>query len=133
MRRPMRHAEFLARSLSRGTWISRNWTVEEVIDFVGAHLGMGDGRSGLGEGARHCFGRPLETLTIDEVALLLAVARSAKGYDPVCRPDSALRGRSDVLERMRSGGLIDDDALRRATAVPIRVLPSCAATRPGAS
>jgi membrane peptidoglycan carboxypeptidase len=121
----MRHTEFLARSLSLSTWISRNWPVEEVLDFAGAHLWMGPGGHGLEAGARHFFGRPLEALTIEDLALLLAVARSPRAYDPACRPDAALRGRSDVLERMRSAGLIDDNALRRAKAASVRVLPVC--------
>lgn len=121
----MRQVEFTARSMALATWVSRHWTIEEVIDAIGSQAWLGTAGNGLEAGAQHYWGRPLDALAAHEVATLMTVLRSPRYYDPACWPERALSGRALALEKMRRAGVIDEKAFRQAMASPMRVLPVC--------
>lgn len=121
----MRTREFMTRSLAVSTWLSRHWTIQELLDAYADTAYIGDDRHGFEAGARHYWGRPLDALAPHEVATLIAVSDYARLYDPACRPERALRMRATVLERMLDAKVIDDAAFRQATAAPLRVVPTC--------
>ena len=121
----MKQLEFTARSMALATWVSRHWTIEEVIDSVGSQAWMGAAGYGFEAGAQHYWGRPLDALAAHEVATLMTVMRSPRSLDPACWPERALDGRASALVKMRRASVIDEDAFRQAMAAPMRVLPTC--------
>jgi hypothetical protein len=125
LRRRMRQIEFTTRSVALATWVSRHWSIEDVLDSVGAHAWMGDAGEGFEAAGWYYWRRPIHELAPHEVATLLAVVRSPRTFDPVCRPDRVSAAREDALERMRAAGLIDENAFERAIDTPLRVLPEC--------
>ncbi|HET9317551.1 MAG TPA: transglycosylase domain-containing protein, partial [Vicinamibacteria bacterium] len=125
--------EFMKRSVALSTWLSRHWTIEDLLDAYADTAWMGEDRRGFEAGAQYYWGRALDALAPHEIATLIAVSDYARPDDPACRPDRALRMREAVLESMLDARVIDDAAFRQATAAPLRVVPTCPSTRSGPS
>lgn len=81
-------------------------------------LGQDGGRAihGFGLASEFYFGRPLEELAPEQIALLVGMVKGASYYNPRRHPDRALARRNVVLGVMAEQGLIDEaklDALRQ--------------------
>ena len=78
------------------------------------YLGQHGSRSihGFGTAAEYYFGRPLQELRNDQIALLVALVKGASYYNPYRHPDRALKRRNLVLYLM--GQLkYDDDSIMK--------------------
>ena len=81
------------------------------------YLGQ-DGRRaihGFGLASEFYFGKALKNLSIDEMAIMIAMVKGASYYNPNRNPDNALQRRNIVLNSMRLAGLIS--AQQQATLV----------------
>jgi penicillin-binding protein 1B len=70
--------------------------------------------------AQHYFGRPLNELTLPELATLAGLSRGASYYNPLRYPERATERRNVVLGRMRTQGFItpeEFESARNATMV----------------
>jgi penicillin-binding protein 1B len=76
---------------------------------------------GVGEAARLYFGKKARDLTLAESALLAAIIQSPNGLSPYRNAEGALERRNLVLSLMRRQGRIDEKALARAQAEPLRL------------
>lgn len=76
---------------------------------------------GVAAGAEFWFGRRLEDLDPEHVALLVGMIRGPSYYDPRRHPERARARRDFALAQMHATGLIDDAAYRRALAAPLGV------------
>lgn len=79
---------------------------------------------GLAAGAEFWFGRRLEDLDTEHVALLVGMVRGPSYYDPRRHPERAKERRDFVLANMRETGLIDQAAHDRAVKAPLGVTDS---------
>ncbi len=64
--------------------------------------------------AQHYFGRPLQELTLPELATLAGMARGASYYNPLRNPERATERRNVVLGRMRTQDFITPEELASA-------------------
>ena len=76
---------------------------------------------GVAAGAEFWFGRWLEELDTEHVALLVGMIRGPSYYDPRRHPDRARERRDFALAQMHATGLIVDEEYRRALAAPLGV------------
>ncbi|KLI99613.1 penicillin-binding protein 1B [Luteimonas sp. FCS-9] len=76
---------------------------------------------GVAAGAEFWFGRRLDDLETEQVALLVGIIRGPSYYDPRRQPERAQARRDFVLGKMRESGLIDQAAYDRALARPLGV------------
>ena len=76
---------------------------------------------GVGAAAEHWFGRPVETLSLHESALLAGMLRGPSLYSPRRDPEVARARRNRVLARMQEVGTLSPDALAAAVARPLGV------------
>ncbi len=88
-------------------------------------LGQSGARAihGFGLAAEFYFQRPLRELELDQLALLVGLARGASYYDPRRFPERALARRNLVLDRMQREALARADDVAAAKAKPLRVTP----------
>ena len=92
------------------------------------HLGQQGNRAihGFALAARYYFGRPLEELSLDELATLAGLSRGASYYNPLRYPERATERRNVVLTRMHDQGFISAqqwDEARTAT-LEVRTQPA---------
>ncbi len=81
------------------------------------------GIAGVAEASRRFFGVPVDSLTLDQAALLVGVIPAPNLYSPLRRPANALRRRDLVLRDMVGTGAIDAATAAAAAARPLRLDP----------
>lgn len=95
------------------------------------YLGQQGGQAvhGIAAGAEFYFGRPLESLAPEEVALLIGLIRGPSLYDPRRFPDRALARRNLVLDVMVETGILTPGDRAVAAARPLGVVAQGALPR----
>ena len=76
---------------------------------------------GMASGAEFWFGRDLDSLTTEQVALLIGLVKGPSYYDPRRTPERALDRRNFVLGKLHENGLIDTAEYQRALKAPLGV------------
>lgn len=76
---------------------------------------------GFASGAEFYFGRQLDELNTEHVALLVALVKGPSWYNPRKQPERALARRNLVLEKMLETGIIDQQEHDRARKAPLGV------------
>lgn len=76
---------------------------------------------GVASGAEFWFGRDLNSLTTEQVALLIGLVKGPSYYDPRRNPERALDRRNFVLGKLHESGLVNDADYKRALAAPLGV------------
>ncbi|UNK43142.1 penicillin-binding protein 1B [Luteimonas sp. S4-F44] len=76
---------------------------------------------GVAAGAEFWFGRRIDDLEPEQVALLVGIIRGPSYYDPRRQPERAQARRDFVLGKMRESGLIDQATYDRALTRPLGV------------
>jgi hypothetical protein len=104
------------------TRISAKWSKAQLLDTLAARGEFGAGFVGAESASTGYFGRPAETLTLPQAALIGAMAGDRR-VDPWCDPVAAAALRRQVLERMRDNGAIDETAARSANATELGLTP----------
>ena len=85
------------------------------------YLGQ-DGRRaihGFGLASHFYFGKALKDLTIDEMAIMVAMVKGASYYNPKRNPDNALQRRNIVLNAMLQSNLITPVQLEQLSKKPV--------------
>jgi penicillin-binding protein 1B len=76
---------------------------------------------GFAAGAEFFFGRRMEELRPQEIALLIGLVKGPSYYDPRRYPERALQRRNLVLQQFHDTGLLDDAAMKAAQAAPLGI------------
>ncbi|AHE98904.1 penicillin-binding protein 1B [Thioalkalivibrio paradoxus] len=103
------------------------YSKEEILEAYlnEVFLGQSGARAihGFGLAAEFYFQRPLRELELDQLALLVGLARGASYYDPRRFPERALARRNGVLDRMQRERLAPPAQVQEARARPLGVSP----------
>lgn len=76
---------------------------------------------GFAAASEHFFGRPLNELNMDEIALLVGMVKGPSLYNPVRSPTRAKDRRDTVLGVLKSQDRLSDEDYRRLIKQPIRL------------
>jgi len=103
---------------------SKNEILEAYLNEI--YLGQDGGSAvhGFGLASEFYFGSELKDLSLDQVALLVAVVRGPSTYDPRHYPDRALQRRNLVLDEMEKENYITHPQALAAIAKPLGVIPN---------
>ncbi|SUZ74579.1 uncharacterized protein METZ01_LOCUS27433, partial [marine metagenome] len=116
------------RELVMAIILERHFEKEELLNAYINEIFLGqNGRRaihGFGLGSQFYFRRPLEELSAEEIALMVAIVRGPTYYNPYRYPERAQARRDRVLNTMHAYGLIDDAIVRAALAKPIQLATS---------
>jgi len=76
---------------------------------------------GVAAASEFWFGRELDSLTTEQIALLIGIVKGPSYYDPRRNPERALDRRNLALNKLHETGLIKDAEWKRALAAPLGV------------
>ncbi|MDH3296749.1 MAG: PBP1A family penicillin-binding protein [Gemmatimonadota bacterium] len=113
VRRKLREMK-VARSLESA------FTKEEILEAYLNQINF-DGVYGIQSAAQYYFDKDASELNLPEAAMLAAMPRAPRRYNPIRNPDRALGRRNLVLTVMERQGLISGRAAEAARAFPILV------------
>jgi penicillin-binding protein 1A len=99
--------------------IERAFTKDRILELYLNEIYLGYGSYGVAAAALNYFDKPLDELTIAEVAYLAALPKAPNNYHPVRRHDAAVIRRDWVVGRMLDDGIITADEADIARSTPL--------------
>jgi penicillin-binding protein 1A len=100
--------------------MEREFTKQEILGLYLNVIFFGQRAYGVAAAAETFFGKPLDELSVSEVATLAGIPQAPSKYNPITNPELAQARRGYVLGRMHKLGFIDDPAYRTAISEPVR-------------
>jgi penicillin-binding protein 1B len=102
---------------------SKNEILEAYLNEIYLGQDGSNGVHGFGLASEFYFGSSLKELSLDQVALLVALVRGPSEYDPRRYANRALQRRNLVLTEMAAEGYITEQDANTAKAKPINIIP----------
>jgi penicillin-binding protein 1A len=99
--------------------IEQQLTKQEILALYLNKSFLGQRAYGVGAAAEVYFGKPVEQLTIPEIALIAGTFRLPSRDNPVANPDLAKQRRSYVLRRMHEKRHISQEEYEAALVAPV--------------
>lgn len=122
---PQRTMERKLREVVAAFVMEWKYRKEEILESYLNEIYLGQAGSvsiyGIGEAAHRYFAKPLEALSIDEIALVAGLIKGPNTYSPTKNLEHATLRRNVVLRRLRDEGLLTEDAWKEAVNRPVRV------------
>src|SRR5215470_12038396 len=91
---------------------------DQILELYLNSTYLGRASWGVGMAARSYFGKPVQSLSVAEGALLAALTKGPSYFNPDRYPDRAKDRFGYVIGRMKEDGVIRDTEARQLTAVP---------------
>lgn len=107
------------RELTLALKIERAYSKDEILALYLNHVHFPYRVTGVEMAAQTYFGKSAADVDLHEAALLVAMLKGPKRYDPLGAPERAKQRRNLVLALMQQQGAIDGAARTRAAAQPL--------------
>lgn len=104
--------------MARALQLELRLSKPEILELYLTLAPYGGNLEGVRAASWAYFGREPNDLTIDQIAMLIALPQSPEARRPDRRPENAVRARSRVLDRLASVGLARVSAAAEAAADP---------------
>jgi penicillin-binding protein 1A len=101
--------------------IEKTYSKREILEMYLNTTYYGQGAYGIQSASRIYFGKDVDSLKIEEGALLIAMLKAPEYYSPIKHQDRALTRRNVVLNNMRNVGFISDTECDSLKAIPVTV------------
>lgn len=99
--------------------IEHNLTKDEILELYINQIYLGQRAYGFSTASQIYFGKPLNQLSIAEMAMLAGLPKAPSAYNPVVNPKRAKIRQMYVLRRMHELGFIDDALFETTQTEPI--------------
>lgn len=99
--------------------MEREFSKEEILGLYLNVIFFGQRAYGVAAAAETFYGKPLDELTVGEVATLAGIPQAPSRYNPIANPTLAQNRRAYVLGRMYKLGFIDEATYQQAMAEPV--------------
>ncbi|MCC5795628.1 MAG: penicillin-binding protein 1A [Chromatiales bacterium] len=109
-----------AREIMLAIQIEQEFSKEEILTLYLNKIFLGQRAYGIAAAAEVYFGKPLDQLSIPEVAILAGLPKAPSVLNPVSNPTRARERRAYVLRRMHELRVIDDAEYAAALATPVQ-------------
>ncbi|MCF0222632.1 MAG: PBP1A family penicillin-binding protein [Fibrobacter sp.] len=103
--------------------IEQTYTKEEILEFYMNEVYLAAGNYGFQAAGKYYFGKPLDSLSIPELAVLAGMLQRPEGWRPDKNPKDSKARRNTVLYAMRDAGYITDEEYHRYIEEPIVLAP----------
>ena len=108
-----------AREILLAIEIERRFSKEEIIELYLNRIYFGNRAYGVRAAAKVYYGRPLESLSLAQMAMIAGLPKAPSTLNPLIKPRRALQRRNHVLRRMHEAGFIDAETRDIETARPV--------------
>ena len=98
--------------------LERNFTKEQIITFYLNRAYFGSGSYGVGNAAKHYFGKDVSRLSLNEAALLAGLLKAPSKLSPKNNQELAEERANLVLKNMIDAGLLDEKNLKELVQDP---------------
>lgn len=101
------------------------WQVEatlskqEILNLYLNKIFFGHRAYGVAAAAEFYYQKPLDQLTLAEMAMLAGLPKAPSAHNPLANPERAIERRDYILERMHALGFIDETDLLLAVTAPV--------------
>ena len=99
--------------------IDRELPKEKIMELYLNKIYLGKRAYGVEAAARVYFGKPLNQLTLPELALIAGLPKAPSAINPIADPIAAKARRNHVLDRMHVLGYIDERTYKQAVVAPL--------------
>lgn len=96
---------------------------DQILELYMNQVSMGEHAYGFASASQTYFGKPLNALTLGEMAMLAGLPQLPSRHNPIADPDAARERQQHVLRRMHDLGHITDAEFDKAMHDPIVVRP----------
>ena len=101
--------------------IEHRFTKQQILTLYANQIYLGHGAYGFEAASEYYFSKPAKQLTLEEAALLAALAKSGIVYSPINHPDRALKRRNLVINAMLEDGKITVQRAAAAREAPLNL------------
>lgn len=109
------------REMLLATRMEENLSKQDIMYLYLNQIYLGHSAHGVGMAAQIYFRKPVEKLTIAEMAILAGLPQAPSKYSPVFYPDKAKGRQKYVLQRMLEDGYITEEQFKTTIAEPVNV------------
>lgn len=99
--------------------IEHRLSKEKILELYLNKVFLGNRSYGVGAAAAVYYGKKLNELTIDQMAMIAGLPKAPSQLNPLANPTAALKRRDHVLSRMHDEGYIDDQTYNKAINAPL--------------
>lgn len=99
--------------------IEHNLTKDEILELYVNQIYLGQRAYGFSTASLIYFGKPLDQLTIAEMAMMAGLPKAPSIFNPIVNPKRAKLRQMYVLRRMHELGFIDDTTYDAAQIAPV--------------
>ncbi len=99
--------------------IEHNLSKDEILQLYINQIYLGQHSYGFAAAATTYFSKPLNQLSVAEMAVLAGLPKAPSVYNPIANPQAAKQRQMYVLKRMHALGFIDDTQFASAQQLPI--------------
>lgn len=86
--------------------IERYYTKEQILTLYCNQIFLGGGAYGVEAAAQYYFGKPVNELSLEQMATVAGLPKAPNNYSPMLHPHAAMARRNLVLDNMISEGYI---------------------------
>ncbi|RHW45971.1 penicillin-binding protein [Bombilactobacillus bombi] len=99
--------------------VERNFSKDQILEYYLNKVYLANGTYGFQTAAHYYFGKNLNQLTLEQMALLAGMPQAPNNYDPYKNPDAAKTRRDLVLKAMYNNHKITLEQAQNAKNTPI--------------
>lgn len=99
--------------------LERNYSKEEIIAMYLNTVPFGSQSHGIKAASKTFFNKEVDSLTIEEAALMVGVVNAPTWYSPVRNPERALERRNLVISQMEKYNFITEEVADSVRQIPI--------------
>jgi penicillin-binding protein 1A len=99
--------------------IEQQMSKDQILQLYMNQIYLGRKAYGFGAAAQAYFGKPLDQLSLAQMAMLAGLPKAPSAYNPISNPQRARQRQLHVLARMEALGWITPEQARRARDEPL--------------
>ena len=96
--------------------IEKSLSKEEILELYINKIFLGNRAYGFGAASQVYYGKPIDELTLPQMAMLAGLPKAPSAYNPIANLDRATLRRNYVLRRMHQLNFINKEEFKQATA-----------------